>query len=105
MAERGRNWTDDEIRTLLAIWAEENIQRQLLGATRNATVFQRISQDLQQHGYVRNWKQCREKIKALKKKYKESVDRLRRSGVGIESDDDLKDHDIFVGFKWFEAVH
>ena len=35
---------------------------------------QRISQDLQQHGYVRDWKQCREKIKALKKKYKESVD-------------------------------
>ena len=37
MAECGRNWTDDEIRALLAIWAEENIQRQSLGATRNAT--------------------------------------------------------------------
>ena len=69
MAERGRNWTDDETQALLAIWAEENIQRQLLGATRNATVFQRISEDLQPHGYVRDWKQCCEKIKALKKKH------------------------------------
>ena len=69
MTEHGRNWTDNEIRASLVIWAE-NIQRQLLGATRNATVFQRISQELQQHGYVHD-----------------------------------EDHDIFLGFKWFKAVH
>ena len=54
---------------------------------------------------MRDRKQCCEKINALKKKYKECVDRFHRSGVGIESDDDLEDHNIFVGFKWFEAVH
>lgn len=105
MAERGRNWTDDEIRALLAIWAEDRIQRQLLGTVRNAAVFRTISDKLQQRGHSRDTKQCREKIKALKKKYKEVADRLRRSGVGIESDDDLEDHEIFIGFKWFEDLH
>ena len=51
------------------------------------------------------FKQCREKIKALKKKYEETMDKLRASGVGIESDDDLDDHEIFVGFKWFAEIH
>ena len=105
MAERGRNWTDEEISALLAIWSEDRIQRQLLGTIRNATVFRTISNKMQERGHVRDPKQCREKIKALKKKYKEAADSLHRSGVGIESDDDLDDHEIFVGFKWFEALH
>ena len=36
---------------------------------------------------------------------KEAADSLRRSGLGIESDDDLDGHEIFVSFKWFEALH
>ena len=43
MADRGRNWTDEEIRALLAIWSDATIQRQLLGATRNTAVFRNIS--------------------------------------------------------------
>ena len=39
MADRGRKWTDEEIRALLAIWSDAKIQRQLLGATRNTTMF------------------------------------------------------------------
>ena len=33
------------------------------------------------------------------------MDTLRQSIVGIESDDDLEDCKICVGFKWFEALH
>ena len=44
---------------------------------------------LRRQGYTRPDKQCRKKIKSLKKSYKDAVDRLRRSGVGVESDDDL----------------
>ena len=104
MAERGRNWSDDEIRALLAIWSEDTIQRQLLGAVRNAAVFRTISGKLQERGHVRDPKQCRKKIKSLKKKYKEAADRLRRSGVGMESDNDLEDHEIFIAFKWFDDL-
>ena len=50
MAERGRNWTDEEISALLAIWSEDRIQRQLLGTIRNATVFRTISNKMQERG-------------------------------------------------------
>ena len=105
MAERGRIWTDDEIAALLAAWSEDTIQRQLLGATRNNVAWRTIADALRSQGFDRDFKQCREKIKQLKKKYKETVDRLRKSGVGVESDDDLDDSDIFVNFKWFNELH
>lgn len=94
MAEHGRNWSDAEIRAL-AIWTDETIQRQLQRTTRNAIMFRTISEKLQERGYLRNKKQCREKIKALKR-YKEVADRLCHSGMGIESNDDLDNHEIYV---------
>ena len=72
---------------------------------RNAAVFRTISIKLRQQGQLRDRKQCHEKIKALKKKYKEAADHLRQSGVGMESEDDLEDHKTFIAFKWFEELH
>jgi hypothetical protein len=105
MAERGRIWTDNEIAALLAVWAEESIQRQFLGKVRNVVPYRAIADELRKKGFHRDFKQCREKIKQLKKKYKDAVDALRKSGVGIESDDDLIDQDIFVQFKWFSEMN
>ena len=48
--------------------------------------YRTIATLLAERGYVHTFKQCWEKIKALKKKYKETMDKLRASGVGIESD-------------------
>ena len=87
------------------ICADKTIQRQLLSATRNAMVFRTILEELQQRGHSCDQRRCQEKIKALEKKYKEAVDRLRRSSVGIKSDDDLDDHEIYVGFRWFADIH
>ena len=101
MAERGRTWRDDEVAKLLEVWSEEGIQAQLRGAVRNEVPFRKIAEELQKAGYERTYTQCRDKIKALKKKSKEIVDRLRRSGVGMESDDEVTVHD----FKWFADVH
>ena len=67
MAARGRTWNDDEVQALLAIWADASIQRQLLGAVRNTTVFNKIADELARKGYQRDAKQCREKLKQLKK--------------------------------------
>ena len=53
-------------------------------------------------GYYRSSKKYREKVKALKRKYKDVVDRLRRSGVGVESDDE----EVTVrDFRWFHELH
>ena len=66
----GSTWMDVEVRAFLAVWGEENIQQQLDGAVRNKTVYQTIARKLRDLGYNRDWVQCRNKIKNLKKQYK-----------------------------------
>ena len=73
------------MQALLAIWADASIQRQLLGAVRNTTVFNKIADELARKGYQRDAKQCREKLKQLKKKYKEEVTRLNGQSSYIYS--------------------
>ena len=63
----GNLWSDKEVRALIAIWGEINIQEELDGAVRNKVVYQEKSRKLQQQGYYRDWEQCRTKIKNLKK--------------------------------------
>ena len=70
MAVRGRKWNDDEVWALLAIWADASIQKQLLGTVWNMTVFNKIAHELARKGYQHDAKQCQEKLKQLKKKYK-----------------------------------
>ena len=69
MAARGRMWTDAEIALLLNVWSEDSIQKQLQGALRNEVPYKKIAAELEKAGYNRSFKQCREKIKALKKRY------------------------------------
>ena len=104
MAERGRVWTDDETRCLLAIWSEDAIQRELNGSYRKDPVWKKIAQELkrQNSNFDRSSTQCSTKVKQLKQQYKEEVDKLRKSGVGLESEDE---DDVFVSFKWFFEMH
>ena len=101
MAEKGRTWSDRKTKLLLQIWSEERIQSQLRGAVRNDNVFRTIAEDLARQGFQRTVAQCRVKIKALKKKYKSIADRMRRSGTGRESDEEL---DLPSDFLFFEAM-
>lgn len=68
--DSGRNWSEEEVAALLQIWAEEGIQRQLQGSTRNKDIFVQISRRLLQQGVERDWKQCRTKYKNLKYLYR-----------------------------------
>nr|XP_055041778.1 multifunctional protein ADE2 isoform X1 [Misgurnus anguillicaudatus] len=68
--DSGRNWTEEEVAALLRIWADESIQRQLQGSTRNKDIFVQISHRLLQQGVERDWKQCRTKYKNLKYLYR-----------------------------------
>ncbi|XDV17970.1 hypothetical protein PO909_023758 [Leuciscus waleckii] len=60
----------DEVQTFLSLVAEERIQLELDGATRNEKVFQEVAQLLAAHGYHRTYKQCRDKLKKLKSDYR-----------------------------------
>ena len=55
-------WSDDTTRALLIIWANERIQSQLEGQTRNKSVFESIAAELANLGYERTWQQCRIKM-------------------------------------------
>ena len=86
MAEKGHIWSNTETKLLLDIWSQQHIQKQLQGSFRNVNVYAQLVEELRKKGYVRIISQCRIKIKALKKRYKDIVDRARRSGAGNESD-------------------
>ena len=58
---------------------------------------------LEKQGFHRTAKQVLSKIKQLKKQYKESVDKLHKSGVGLDSNEE--ESEIYVGFKWFFDLH
>ena len=49
------------------------IQAQLCGMTRNEVPYRKILEEHEKSGYKRTFMQCREKIKALKKKHKDVV--------------------------------
>ena len=80
MADRRATWRDGEVKALLEVWSGELIQAQLSGAYRNESVFQMISDMLERWGIHRTGKQCRDKIKSLKKNTKKSL----TSCVGAE---------------------
>ena len=67
-------WSDWEVKALLAIWGESKIQQELDGAVRNKVIFTTISKKLQEKGYTKSWDKCRNKIKNLKKKYRQVKD-------------------------------
>ena len=79
---RGNVWTDEEIKTFIGIWGEARIQKELDGAVRNKSVFQRIALRMTEAGFDKDWTQCRAKLKNLKTSYKKAKDSNSRSGRG-----------------------
>ena len=59
---------------LITIWADEEIQSLLESSRRNASIYERISREMEEAGYSRNPNQCKEKIRKLKTKYKKLKD-------------------------------
>ena len=82
MSSRGSAWSNAEVKALIAVWGEGNVQEELDGAVRNKQVFQDISKKLQKLGYNRDWEQCRNKIKNLKKQYRLVKDHNGETGRG-----------------------
>ena len=87
LAERGKTWSDAETVKLIKVWSERTSQSHLLGSKSNAKAFEKIVQVLSAQNYERTAKQCRDKIMSLKKRYKDVIDKNRKSGEGNESDD------------------
>ena len=70
LMSRGSSWSDAEVTALISVWGDADIQEQLDGATRNRSIFEKISKKLHEGGIERDWQQCKAKIKNLKQDYK-----------------------------------
>ena len=71
-ANRGAVWTDNEVQALISVWSDSTVQNELDGAVRNKLVFQKVAQWLHEKNVNKDWKQCRDKVKNLKTKYREA---------------------------------
>ncbi|XP_060765658.1 zinc finger protein with KRAB and SCAN domains 2-like isoform X2 [Neoarius graeffei] len=78
--EKTEPWHNKETKTLIGIWSEDEVQRELEGAVRNQKVFQKISQRMWELGYNRSPDRCRVKIKKLKQDYRRLKEYNKRNG-------------------------
>ncbi|GFY67647.1 hypothetical protein TNIN_469931 [Trichonephila inaurata madagascariensis] len=68
-ADRGFTWSDDETALLLRLWGGNDAQSELTGNKRNFVVYEKISETMNNMGFLRSASQCREKIKRMKREY------------------------------------
>ncbi|XP_005045369.1 PREDICTED: trihelix transcription factor GT-2 [Ficedula albicollis] len=94
--EGGKHWTVNEVRALIRIWSDKNIQQQLEGTVRNKRIFEQVAARLQKFGIDRDWKQCRTKYKNLKHEYK-SVKSAQDSGSMSKSMKFFNELDAILG--------
>ncbi|XP_069556074.1 uncharacterized protein [Brachyistius frenatus] len=59
-------WSDQETRTLLEIWGEDDVQLTLRGCLKNRHVFKYVSEKMSDQGFIRTSEQCYTRIKRLK---------------------------------------
>ncbi|XP_042560597.1 uncharacterized protein zgc:113263 isoform X3 [Clupea harengus] len=64
-------WTDHETQTLIDIWGEDRIQRDLKGIHRNGHIFSMISKKMSTFGYIRTAEQCQSRVKRLKLSFRQ----------------------------------
>ena len=95
---RGSSWSDNEVRALISIWGEDRIQ-ELDGAVRNQAIFSSIAKKMEEKGYDRDWLQCRNKIKNLKKEYRQIKDHNGQTGRGRKTCKFYKELDGILGHR------
>ena len=92
MAKKSTPWLVEEVTTFLHYIADDKIQRELDGTTRNIKVFQEVSTQMSTSGYSRTVVQCREKLKKMKSEYRLVKDNNNTSGASRKN------------WKWFELM-
>ncbi|XP_060752311.1 zinc finger protein with KRAB and SCAN domains 2-like isoform X2 [Tachysurus vachellii] len=90
--EKTEPWQNKETKTLIGIWSEDGVQRELEGTVRNQKVFQKISQRMWELGYNRSPDRCRVKIKKLKQDYRRLKEYNKRNGMNPKTN------------QWYEAL-
>ena len=95
----GSRWLDEETKTLISVWGEENVQQQLDGAVRNKVVYEQVAKKMNNYGYKRDRLQCRNKIKNLKKEYRTVKDHNNETGRGRKTCKFFEELDEILGHR------
>ncbi|XP_033985785.1 epsin-2-like [Trematomus bernacchii] len=90
MAKKSTPWSVEEVTTFLHCIADDKVQRELDGTTRNIEVFREVSTLMS--CYSRTVVQCREKLKKMKSKYRLVKDNNNTSGASRKN------------WKWFDLM-
>lgn len=82
MDVKSKQWSVEETNCLLALWSSTEIQNKLEGDSRTKPVFDQIQCEMVTAGFDRNVEQINNKLKKLKKDYRDQKKDLGRSGNG-----------------------
>lgn len=74
----------DEVQVLITLWAQPNIQQQLLTSEENDEVFTYLSDELAQVGFRKSPQECSLKVDKLKKEYI----KLKQEGTNVKDKND-----------------
>lgn len=66
---KGSTWSFMETTCLIDLWSDGKVESKLSGTHRNRHVYEKLSYQMKEHGYLRSWDSCRTKIKALRTAY------------------------------------
>lgn len=83
-ARKSYNFSEEETRALLEIWANEETYSQIRRSGIKKPIWERISSEMKKSGYNRTGDQYRQKLKDLEKKYKSIKEKM--NGTGEEND-------------------
>ncbi|XP_053118561.1 zinc finger protein with KRAB and SCAN domains 2-like [Hemicordylus capensis] len=95
--QRAVNWGEKETRAFLSIWGHERTQKMLQHQYRNEEVYKKIAVQMVGMGYDRDWEQCRQRAKDLRRGYKDIKDQNRRSGRGRQVWQYFEELDAILG--------
>ena len=99
VAGKTQNWGFVETKTLICLWAEEDIQRQLASMGRKKNIWEGKAMKLQESGYSRSGDQCKTRMHNLQQKYKKVKTLNNTSGQGKNSFPFYEEIDKVLGHK------
>ena len=98
MASRGSTW-GEEVKALLEIWGDEQIQSKFDGAKRKQPLHEKIARELKAKGYNRDVEQIKTKIKNLRSMYRSIKDHNNKSGNDKKTGQFYEELDAILGHR------
>ena len=93
------SFVDEEVKFLIRVWGEEEVQGQLEGCKRNRQVHEGIARRMREREYEKTADQCRIKMKKLKGDYRKVKDKNGETGRGKKTCKFFEDLDKVLGHR------